>query len=429
MYLMPATRIRDAAEQEIGPLCRARLDRGAGTLRRIALVGNALPRRCGLATYTSHVHDAMRARFPGIAIDHYAMVDPGGRYAFPATVRATIDQEDRAAYRTAADRIAASGADLVWVQHEFGIYGGSAGDYLLDLLEAVAAPVAVTLHTVLDAPNEDQCRVVEALAARAGVLIVMAEKAREILMRRYGVAHAKIAVIPHGAPDRAFVAPSAMRHLLGLEDRPTILTFGLLGPGKGIETMIEAMPSILEHCPDALYWIVGATHPHLIAHEGEAYRERLQALAARLGVAAALRWDARFLDEAALLDRIAAADVYVTPYGNPAQITSGTLAYAFALGKPIVSTPYVHADELLRGGLGRLVGFGDVAATADAVGSWLADDGDREQCARAVHQAARSTIWPVMAERTLARFERLIDRGAASAGQGANHRAALMLAG
>ncbi|WP_217991285.1 glycosyltransferase [Sphingomonas spermidinifaciens] len=386
--------------------------RSPSRLRRIALIGNALPRLCGLATYTSHVFDALRKAVPEIAIDHYAMIDPGGRYAFPPSVCATIAQEEPAAYRAAAARIARSGAEIIWVQHEFGIYGGAAGEYLFDLIDAVDLPVAVTLHTVLDRPNEDQRRVMKRLSDCASLLIVMAERARDILIDTYGVQARRIAVIPHGAPDRPQIAPAAMRHLLGQEDRKTILTFGLLSPGKGLETMIEAMPAILERCPEALYRIVGATHPHLVAHQGEAYRESLLALAERLGVAPHLRWEPRFLEEDALLDRIAAADVYVTPYGNPAQITSGTLAYAFALGKPIVSTPYVHAAELLGSGLGRLVDFGNIEATAEAVGSWLADDGEREAFAARAWHAARPTIWPRMSARSVARLEDLLPSSA-----------------
>lgn len=386
--------------------------RSASRIRRIALIGNALPRRCGLATYTSHVFDALREAVPEIAIDHYAMIDPGGRYAFPQSVCATIAQEEPAAYRAAAARIARSGADLIWVQHEFGIYGGAAGEYLFDLIGAVDLPVAVTLHTVLERPNEDERRVMNRLSDRAALLIVMAGRARDILIDTYGVQASRIAVIPHGAPDRPRIAPAAMRHLLGHEDRKTILTFGLLSPGKGLETMIEAMPAILERCPEALYRIVGATHPHLVAHQGEAYRESLMALAERLGVAPHLRWEPRFLEEDALLDRITAADVYVTPYGNPAQITSGTLAYAFALGKPIVSTPYVHAAELLGSGLGRLVDFGDVEATAEAVGSWLADDDARNAVAARAWHAGRTTTWSHMSARSVVRLEDLLPSGA-----------------
>lgn len=390
---------------------------GAGVPRaaragRIALVGNALPRLCGLATFTSHVHDALRARFPGIVVDHYAMVDPGRHYRFPPTVARTIEQEECASYRAAADAIRASGADLVWVQHEFGIFGGPAGSHVLELLDRVAAPVVVTLHTVLESPDDDQRRVLDRIAARASLLIVMAEHAREILESTYRIPSGRIAVIPHGVPDRRYVDPAAARYCFGLEDRPTILTFGLLSPGKGIETMIRAMPAILAHCPDALYSVVGATHPHLVAHEGEAYRERLMALADTLGVAAHLRWTNRFLDEEELLDRIAAADVYVTPYFNPAQITSGALAYALGLGKPIVSTPYVHAVELLADGRGQLVGFGEVDATAAAVGALLGDDALRSRRAAIAYAHGRAMTWRRMVEESVARFDALLSDGA-----------------
>ncbi|WP_197021251.1 glycosyltransferase family 4 protein [Sphingomonas sp. UNC305MFCol5.2] len=377
---------------------------------RIALLGNALPRLCGLATFTSHVQDALVSRFPGIVVDHYAMVDPGRSYRFPQSVTGTIDQEEPASYRAAARQIVASGAELLWVQHEFGIYGGPAGAWLLELLDAVDLPVVASLHTVLEAPNDDQRRVMAALTRRVARFIVMAERARATLRHIYGVASERITVIPHGVPARRYEEPAAARARLGLERRPTILTFGLLSPGKGLEAMIAAMPTILEQAPDALYRIVGATHPHLVAHEGEAYRERLQALAAGLGVEAHLRWDAHFLDEAALLDCIAAADVYVTPYGNPAQITSGTLSYAFGLGKPIVSTPYVHAAELLTDGRGRLVGFGDVGGLAHAVGELLANEDARRALAHRTSREGQAMTWRHMVERCVASFEPLLSR-------------------
>lgn len=375
--------------------------------RHIALLGNALPRLCGLATFTTHVREALAVRYPAMRVDHIAMVDPGRHYAFPAEVCAVLAQEDRPAYAQAAARIAASGAELLWVQHEYGIYGGPQGEYLLDLLDGLDLPVVVTLHTVLEHPDPAQLRVLGALVRRASLLVVMADKARDILERRFDVPAARIAVIPHGVPDRPYVEPATMRDLLGLEQRKTILTFGLLSPGKGLETMIRALPAIVERCPEALYAIVGATHPHLVAQAGEAYRERLMRLAETLGVAGHLRWDAHFLDEAALLDRIAAADIYVTPYTNPAQITSGTLSYAYGLGKPIVSTSYVHAAELLAGGRGMLIGFDDPPALAGAVGDLLADDAKRAALAKRAFATGHSMTWAHMVERTMARCAEL----------------------
>ncbi|WP_404713509.1 glycosyltransferase family 4 protein [Sphingomonas sp. MMS24-J13] len=370
----------------------------------IALIGNFLPRLCGIATFTTHLHEALRSLPDRPAVDVYAMVDPGRTYDFPAAVTMPIDQEDRGSYRRAAWRIQASGARLVWVQHEYGIFGGPAGEYLFDLLDAVPQPVVATLHTVLEAPNDDQRRVLDKLAARASLLIVMAERARTLLQRVYRVPASKIAVIEHGVPDRGYVSPSAARQCFGAEDRKTIMTFGLLSPDKGIENMIRAMPAILARCPEAIYRIVGATHPHLVAHEGERHRENLQALARELGVDTHLRWENRFLDEDQLLDRLATADVYVTPYRNPQQITSGTLSYAAALGKPIVSTPYIHATELLADARGVLVDFDDPRALGDAVGGLLTDDATRERLAARAFAHGRALTWRRMAERARARF-------------------------
>jgi glycosyltransferase involved in cell wall biosynthesis len=375
--------------------------------RRIALVGNFLPRRCGIATFTSHVHQALSTATAAPQVDVYAMVDPGNRYNFPPAVTMTIDEQDRGEYRRAARRIEASNTDIVWVQHEYGIFGGPAGAYLLDLIDAVSVPVVATLHTVLEAPNADQRYVLEQLARRASLLIVMAQRARWLLEQIYNVPCSKIAVIEHGVPERCYVAPSAARQCFGVEDRKTVMTFGLLSPDKGIETMVRAMPRIIEHCPEVIYRIVGATHPHLLAREGEQHREMLQALAHELGVASYLRWDNRFLEEDALLDRLATADVYVTPYRNPQQITSGTLSYAAALGKPIVATPYVHATELLADNRGIIVGFDDVEAMASAVGSLLADDGQRKRLAARTFAHSRALTWGRMAQRVLGRFRAL----------------------
>ncbi|MFA6117902.1 MAG: glycosyltransferase family 4 protein [Sphingomonas sp.] len=375
-----------------------------GRPSHIALIGNYLPRLCGLATYTTHVRQALRARFPDTEVDVYAMVDLGHSYAFPEAVVRTIDQDDRASYQAAARAIVASGADLIWVQHEFGIFGGPAGAYLLELIDAVTTPVAVTFHTILETPSTEQQDVIDRLAARASLLIVMADRARAILERAYGVPPGKIAVVPHGVPDRDYIDPPVARRALGLEDRPSIMTFGLLSPGKGIETMIRAMPAILEQCPDALYWIVGATHPHLVSREGEAYRESLRHLARSLGVDRWLRWHDGFLEERDLLDRIAAADVYVTPYRNPAQITSGTLAYAMGLGKPIVSTPYAHASELLADGYGSLVPFDDPPAMADALLEILTQDAARRAMAARSYLRGRDMTWRRMVERSIMRM-------------------------
>lgn len=381
---------------------------GAGrdrSVRRVALIGNFEPRRCGIATFTTDSYQALRKRFPDIAVDVYAMNDVDGRYDYPPAVTGTIAQREIASYLAAARRIEASRADVVWLQHEYGIFGGVAGSHILRLIERLSAPLVVTLHTILEKPDADQRRVLNALLARAARVIVMAEKGREILTRVYGAPAAKIVVLAHGIPDRAMGDPAAAKPLFGLDGHEVVLTFGLLSPGKGIETIIKAMPAIVARFPHALYVVVGATHPHLLAREGERYRERLVAMASALGVADNIRWVNEFLKTDALLDYLAAADVYVTPYLNAQQITSGTLSYAVGLGTPVVSTPYVHAAELLAGGHGRLVDFDDSAGFADAITGLLADEGGRAALRARTYALGRTMIWPRYAEAAMAVFD------------------------
>ena len=332
---------------------------------KIALIGNALPRRCGIATFTTDIYTALRNRFPETAIDIWAMNDRAEGYDYPAEVVGTIDQDERVSYSIAAQAITASGADMVWLQHEYGIFGGSAGEHILYLLDQIDLPLATHVHTVLSDPDPDQRRVMERLVARSSRLIVMSAMGRDLLISHYGARPEQVAVIPHGIPDRPFVETATMKQRFGFGDRPVVLTFGLLSPGKGIENMIAAMPAIVAQQPDALYVVLGATHPNLVVHEGEAYRKRLIAQTEDLGVAANVRFIDAFVETDELLDYIAAADIYVTPYLNPAQVTSGTLAYAVGLGKVVVSTPYIHARELLADGVGELVPFGDSGGAGD----------------------------------------------------------------
>jgi glycosyltransferase involved in cell wall biosynthesis len=386
----------DAVETPAPVKCRA--------IDRIALIGNFLPRRCGIATFTTDIQRAFATRYPEIEIDVWAMNDAGHSYDYPPEVTGSIDAADPQSYREAAREIAARDPDLLWVQHEFGIFGGSGGDHVLHLLDRVTCPVAVTLHTILSEPDADQRRVMDALVGRAQQLIVMADEGKTILVETYAADPARIAVIPHGIPDRPFAPTAPMKTRFGMAGRDVILTFGLLSPGKGIETMIAAMPEIVAHVPDALYVVLGATHPHLIAQEGEAYRDRLAAQAKELGVGDHVRFIDAFVETEELLDYIEAADVYVTPYLNPAQITSGTLSYAVGLGKPVVTTPYVHARELLAGGHGRLVDFGDSAGFAKAIASLLADPMAMASLRGRTYALGRTMIWPRFAESSLTRF-------------------------
>jgi glycosyltransferase involved in cell wall biosynthesis len=371
---------------------------------RIALLGNALPRRCGLATYTSHVFDALRARFPEMGVDHYAMNDADRTYDYPSSVTGTLRQEELDDYLDAAERIEASGAELLWVQHEFGIFGGAAGAHLLALVERLSIPVAVTLHTVLDRPAPAQRAVMDRLIRASARLVVMTETGRAILADGHDVPQRKLMVVPHGVPDRPYTPPDRVKARFGLQGRRVLLTFGLLSPNKGIETMIEAMPAILLDHPDTVYVIAGATHPHLLAREGERYREHLQDLAGRLGVAGNIRWIDSFLDQESLLDLIEAADLYVTPYLNLDQVTSGTLSYAVALGKPVVSTPYRHAAELIGPANGLLVEPGASGAFAAAIGRLLGDEALRFRMAHKAYALGRTMVWRRNVEDSMAGF-------------------------
>ena len=374
----------------------------------VALIGNFLPRKCGLATYTTDTYLALTRRFPELKVDVWAMNDRAEGYDYPPEVTGSIDQNNPAAYAAAARAIEASGAQAIWVQHEYGIYGGRAGELLLGLLDRTGLPVIVTLHTILERPSADERRVMEALLRRAGRVVVMAERGREILQRVHGFGGRAVVTIPHGVPDRAFADPADLKPRFGWEGRKTILTFGLVGPGKGIETMIAAIPAIVAQHPDALYAILGATHPNLVAHEGERYREGLMAQAEELGVSDNIVFIDRFVEHDELIDYLQAADIYATPYTNPAQITSGTLSYAIGVGKAVVSTPYVHATEILADGHGVLVDFGDSAGFAREIAGLLGSVRNRERLQQRAYARGRTMIWPRLAETAMAEIEAMV---------------------
>ncbi len=367
-------------------------------LSKIALIGNYLPRKCGIATFTTDTRNALVQRFPELAVDVYAMEDAVCERAYPPEVAAVIAQGNVADYLAAAQQINDSGADAIWLQHEYGIFGGPAGDLITRLLDRVSAPLVVTLHTILSHPNGDQRRVLDTILRRASRIIVMSDYGRRLLEDVHGINTARISVIPHGIPDRPLADPDGFKAAFGFDGRKVLLTFGLLSPNKGIETMIEALPRIAARYPDVLYVILGATHPHLLAQEGEAYRERLAARVDELGVSGNVCFINAFVETNLLLDYLAAADIYVTPYLNAAQITSGTLSYAIGVGKPVVSTPYWHAEDLLSGDHGRLVPFGDSGQFAAEIIDLFDHPEVREAIARRAYTRGRTMIWPRVAE-------------------------------
>lgn len=374
--------------------------------KHIALIGCFRPRQCGIATFTADIFDHLTGTSPDLMIDVYSIRSSLTQGADPAIIL-SIDDGDPASYHAAAAAINGSGATAVWLQHEFGIFGGPAGEMILELVDRIAAPLVVTLHTILAEPSGAQRRVMERLVAKASRLIVMSDFGRSTLINVYGASPASVVMIEHGTPDRPFSASSPLRSELDLGDRPVLSTFGLLGPGKGLETAIRALPAIAAQFPDILYRIVGATHPNLIAAEGEAYRESLEALAENLGVKANIAWENRFLDSRELLDQIELCDIYLAPYPNLAQITSGSLAYAVALGRAVVSTPFVHARELLADDVGILVPQGDSDAIAEAVLLLLSVPEERRAFQDRAYSRGRRTAWPEIARQCAALLDQL----------------------
>lgn len=375
--------------------------------RKVALIGNFPPRRCGIATFTADLQTALDGEEEAFGFDVVAMSDDV--YDYDEKVMGEVRQDILADYAAVARRLNAE-TDLVCIQHEFGIFGGPAGSHLLHLLAALKVPVVTTLHTVLEQPNEDQRSVMDGLIRYSAKLVVLSRKGRDILVRTYGVPSSKIEVIPHGAPDRALIDTAEMKPRFDMAGRDVLLTFGLLSPGKGIEDAIRAMPRVVETRPNALYVILGATHPSLVKREGEAYRERLQALADEVGVADNVRFVNEYVDIDRLCDYLQAADVYVTPYLNAAQVVSGTLTYAVALGKPVVSTPYWHATELAEQGAAIITPFRDSDAMGDAIALLLNNDAKRHAVSERAYEIGRDFIWPNVAARYLETFQAARDQ-------------------
>ena len=333
------------------------------------------------------------------------MNDHRNVYDYPSEVRFQIDDTNLPDYRRAADMLNRGKYDAVSLQHEFGIFGGQAGSHILTLLTRLQMPIVTTFHTILAKPTLEQQSVLSQIADVSSKLVVMAHKGRSLLRSVYQVPADKIEIIPHGIPDCAFLGRRAAKALLGFEGRSVILTFGLLSPNKGIEVMIDALPQIVRSRPDAMYVILGATHPNLVRDRGEEYRESLIARVRALGLVDHVRFLDQFVDQATLHQYIAMCDVYVTPYLNEAQMTSGTLSYSFGAGKAVVSTPYWHARELLADGHGILVPFGDSAALGSEIAALLTDEPRRVAIEQRAHASSRSMVWPRIAERYTAVFE------------------------
>src|SRR6202163_3719845 len=384
------------------------LEEKAGTLtptppcpalpNRIAIVGNYLPRRCGIATFTTDLCDAIHAEYGATELLALPMNDTEEGYSYPARVRFELSEGDVASYRQAADFLNFSNVDLVCLQHQYGIFGGRAGGHILELLRHLQMPFVTTLHTVLRDPTSDQRAVMGEIATLSDRLIVMSDNSAEILQEVFRVPIDKIDLIPHGIPDLPFTDPNFYKDGFGTEGKNVLLTFGLLSPNKGIENVIKALPKIVSRHSNVVYMVSGVTHPHILRREGDKYRVYLQDLAKELGVEANVIFRNRFESPQDLVKLIGAADIYITPYKHKDQVVSGTLAYALSAGKAIISTPYLHAVELLDEGRGVLVPFDDPQAIAAKTIELLDNGTARHAMRKRAYLYARDMGWHSVAQ-------------------------------
>ncbi len=384
-----------------------------------AYIATYPPSECGIATFTKDVVTSVAKYTPFskpsvIAVRREQEIEP-----YERIVRFQIFKENRDSYFEAAKFINESDLDVVSVQHEYGIYGGPDGEYILDLLGALHKPAVATMHTVLQRPSPNQKRIVQEMARLCDCLIVMVKIGREILIEHYGVDPKKVTVIPHGVPNVHRVSASHVKRALGMADKQILSTFGLINRGKGIENVIQAMPKILEKHPNAIYLVLGETHPGVRSHEGESYRNMLTETISNLGIEQHVRFNNRFLALNELVRYLCATDVYITPYLNKDQICSGTLAYALGCGKAIVSTPYLYAEEVLADGRGTLVDFSSPDAIADTVNAILDDSKRKESMEAAAYSYGRRAAWFNVAVDYLGLFHTVVSRRRVAKKEGA----------
>jgi glycosyltransferase involved in cell wall biosynthesis len=375
-------------------------------IKKIAFIGDYLPRKCGIATFTADLRNALAAKLPTVETFVVPVNDRLEGYDYSHEVRFEFHEGDLDSYRRTADYLNFSNADVVCLQHEYGIYGGQAGSFILALLRDLRIPVVTTLHTVLQDPDKHQRRVLKEICALSSRLVVMSERGSRMLQEIYGVSPDQIDLIPHGIPDLPFVDSNFYKDQFGVEGKQVLLTFGLLSPNKGIENVLRALPEVVKKFPDLIYILLGATHPNLVREHGEAYRLSLERLAKDLNIKRHVSFYNRFVDFEELTAFLGVADLYITPYLNAAQSTSGTLAYAFGSGKAVISTPYWHAQELLDDGRGVIVPFNDSPAMSAAILDLLGDEKKRNAMRKRAYLTGRDMTWSKAAENYLASFER-----------------------
>lgn len=383
---------------------------GGTTGLRVCVVGSAPPRRCGIATFSDDLRRALTGAEAASPALQVALTDAGNRYHYGPDVAFEIRAQRRADYRAAAAYIDDADIDVVSLQHEFGIFGGPAGRHVDDLLDRLRTPVVTTLHTVVANPPPDLWSATRRVADRSAKLVVLAERAVELLEEGYGIDRSRVRLIPHGVPSGPELDGRQAKEAIGASGRTVLLTFGLLGPDKGIEVVVEALPEIVRHHPDVVYVVLGATHPHVVRDHGEAYREALAARVGELGLTDHVRFVDRFVEVDELRTHLAAADLYLTPYHGTDQIVSGTLSYAIGMGCVVVSTPYPYARELLADGRGELVPFGDPRAMGATVVALLDDDQRRAAMVERARAHGAAMTWPAVGASYLSLFREVVGR-------------------
>jgi len=367
----------------------------------VAFVGTYPPRRCGIATFTRDLAAGMSAASAQVKPLAIAVTDESGDYEYPEEVGYEIRQGTKGDYSRAAELVNYKDVRWLSVQHEYGIFGGDDGAYILDLLSALRVPAVVTLHTVLDRPSESQRKIVQKMA-KSAPLVVMSQVAADLLARRYDVQGPRVHIIPHGIPDMPPRDQDVLKAGFGIAGQRMLLTFGLLGPNKGIETVIRALPAAVAACPDLVYFVVGATHPAVLRQYGEAYRTTLEREAERLGVRDHVVFRDQYVTTDELCRYLQATDIFVSPYLNEAQVTSGALSYAMGAGAAVISTPYWHASELLAEGRGRLFPFGDSASLAREIISLTSGAEELRSLRARGYEYTRGFTWPRIGARYVA---------------------------
>src|SRR5437762_2575458 len=413
---LPITVFPKAILEVVGPrlpvqggvsAARPRSQSKASLPSRIAVIGNYLPRQCGIATFTTDLCAAISAEYGTARLLALPVNDTEQGYDYPGRVRWSLAQDDVRSYQDAAEFLNFNNIDMVCLQHEYGIFGGPAGSHILHLLRGLKMPLVTTLHTVLREPNHDQMVVMEEIAELSDRLIVMSQLSSQFLQEIYKVPGSKIDMLPHGVPDLPFLDPNFYKDRFGVEGKAVLLTFGLLSPNKGIESVIQALPQILSKHKNVAYMVAGATHPHILRREGEKYRSSLEALAKTVGVESQVIFHNRFVSPKEMVEFIGAADIYITPYRHEAQVVSGTLAYALGAGKAIISTPYWHAVELLDDRRGALVPFQNPDAIARKTIELLDTPAIRHAMRKRAYQFARDMVWKRVAQGYMESFSRV----------------------